>query len=271
MHRIHVVGTGPRTGTTLMVEAIAACCDVDMIGNHEDPIWRWPPRAGRIYLTKRPRDLLVAETALRANPYLYVICMIRDPRDMIVSKHRHSEDGLYWAGLNFWKNRAPLLKKLRGHPRFLVVRYEDLVRDPDGVQAALENEMPFLKPKAPFSRFHEAAKPSADAEKAMGSVRPISSSSIGNWRQHKSRVAGQLKLHGPITEDLIAFGYETGVAWEGELEGVAPDETPSYWGDGDQSKAYANMQKRRRLKALWMLLGHVGFLAALKARLKPSA
>ena len=102
MKRIHIVGSGPRTGTTFLAEMMIACFAIDVHTEHEDSIYTWLPYVGDIFLTKKPRDILVIEPVLRIMRNLYVIYMARDPRDMIVSKHEKDPDR-YWANLKFWK------------------------------------------------------------------------------------------------------------------------------------------------------------------------
>ena len=65
MKRIHIVGSGPRTGTTLIAEMMIACFEIDLHTEHEDSIYTWPPYRGNIFLTKKPRDILVIEPILR--------------------------------------------------------------------------------------------------------------------------------------------------------------------------------------------------------------
>jgi hypothetical protein len=52
--------------------------------------------------------------------------------------------------------------------------------------------------------------------------------SVGRWRNHRSRIAVQLELHGPITEDLVEFGYEANDSWLQLLEGGEPDVSSSH-------------------------------------------
>jgi hypothetical protein len=227
MQRIHIVGSGPRTGTTLLAECIAACFHIDAHAQHETPIRRHRKGMG-IYLTKKPADLLIVGSRLKIDRHLHVIAMLRDPRDMAVSRHSRAPER-YYAPLRFWKRRVPILRQLQRHPRFIVVRYESLVREPDAIQERLRRKMPFLIKKAPFSEFHQIGSPSAKSIKATGSLRPISESSIGRWRDHLPRLAGQLLLHGPISDELIEFGYEWDENWLELLEGVEPDLTPSHF------------------------------------------
>ena len=228
MKRVHIVGSGPRTGTTLMFEVMVACCEFDHFCKHEDRIFIDPPEKGDIFLTKAPQDTLVVEPILKVDPGLYVICMIRDPRDAIVSKHG-TEPDRYWASLRFWKAYIPFWRRFRHHPRCITVKYEDFVSDPDKIQRILANRMPFLKMKLPFSQYHEATKPSKLSMLALGSVRPIAPLGIGKWQKHLPRVAGQIQLHGSISEDLIELGYEKDDAWMKVLLGVEPDLEKSHW------------------------------------------
>ena len=219
MKRIHIVGASPRTGTTLMAEAMIACFNIDLYIDHENRISAKPPRGGNIFLTKDPQDIVIARPLLKIWPDLYIIYMIRDPRDIITSKHPKDPDR-YWTHLKFWKICTPYGRKLKDHPHFITIRYEDLVRDPDGTQGLLIERMPFLVKEAAFSRFHEVSAPSPGSVLALRKVRPISSASAGRWQNHLPRVVGQLLQHGPITKELIEFGYETDDSWLEELEGL---------------------------------------------------
>jgi hypothetical protein len=160
---------------------------------------------------------------------------MRDPRDVIVSRHGKDQTR-YWTSLRVWKQRVPLVRALQGHERFLLVRYEDLVTDPDGVERRIRDRMPFLASVRPFSAFASVATPSARALEALGPVRPFDTDSIGSWRNHLPRVAGQLAQHGPITEELVAFGYERDGTWVSTLDGVVPDLSRSHRGEGSRRR-----------------------------------
>lgn len=228
MQRIHIVGASPRSGTTLIAEAMVACFEIDLFCEHEARIFSDPPGPGKIFLTKAPRDILLAEQALARVPQLQVIYMLRDPRNIIVSKHGR-DPSRYWAGLKFWKAYTPIGRRLKNHPRFITLRYEDLLIDPDGVQAQLMQRLPFLVKRAPFSDYHNVAQPGSDARAALNGVRRIAADRLDTWRQHLPRIAGQLEQHGDITPDLIEFGYEPDDDWLRELDGVDADLSPSHW------------------------------------------
>jgi len=226
MKRIHVVGVSPRTGTTLMTEALKTCFEIDYSTDHEDHLYTRAPGQPDIFLSKLPSGIMRVGPSLKVDPNLYVICLIRDPRDIICSKH-NKDPNRYWAGLKFWNTFVPELKKMSSHPRFIPIKYEDFVTDPDSTQQQIAEQIPFLKQLAPFSEYHNVAKVTDKSMEALRSVRPIKPTSVGRWRKHKARIAGQIQQHGSISEDLIAFGYEKDNRWLNELNDVEPDLTPS--------------------------------------------
>ncbi|UBM62463.1 sulfotransferase [Candidatus Sulfidibacterium hydrothermale] len=228
MKRIHIIGSGPRTGTTLLAEAMVACYEIDNYVEHEARIFKDEPLTGNIFLTKYPADYYAVNLPLMLNPDLYVICIIRDPRDAIISKHGSRQD-IYWAGLRYWKLFVKYYDKLRKHKRFILIKYEDLVSKPDEIQELIEKQIPFLKRKAKFSEYHLVAKPNKKALSALKGVRPILPNGIGVWKADLSRVVGQVILHGNISDDLIKFGYEPDKSWENILENINPNFGESFW------------------------------------------
>lgn len=229
MERIHIVGAGPRTGTTLLAECMRACFEIDAYEPHEASLCKHKKNVD-IYLTKNPADLNLVGPRLLIDRHLHVLAMIRDPRDVMVSKHG-SDPSRYWAPLRIWKRHAGIIQRLRAHRRFVLIRYETLVSEPNSVQEMLISRMSFLRQKGRFSEFHQVASPTAQSLAAMGSLRPFDRASIGQWRNHLPRVAGQISIHGQIAQDLISFGYERDESWLTMLEGVIPDSSPSHWPD----------------------------------------
>lgn len=216
-----------------MAEMISACFKVDFDVKHEQSIYEEPNHAGKVFVSKKPHDIIWAEPVLKRVTDLFIIYMLRDPRDVVVSKHNYDPDR-YWVGLNLWKCYTPFADRLDANPRFINVRYEDLVRTPALVQSYLLDRIPFLRQTAPFGAFHEFATPSEDAITALGGVRRPSVESIGRWRRHAPRIAGQLIRHNAISQDLITYGYERNADWEVELKNVTPDMSESHhpesWG-----------------------------------------
>jgi hypothetical protein len=118
---------------------------------------------------------------------------------------------------------------MAGNERFLEIRYEDFVRDPDAVQQVIARKFPWLKKTHNFSEYHEYAKVSEKSVRAMHSVRPIAPTSVGVWTQNPGRIKAQQMLHGSLTPELIECGYESSGDWEKVLEDVEPDFTRSLY------------------------------------------
>lgn len=213
-----------------MVELLVASFKIDGHADHEMSVFAQPDRDYDMFCSKLPGDLLNVGPLLRFDETLWVINMIRDPRDVVVSRHARAPSK-YWVHLGVWKQRRGAAKRLASNPKCITIRYEDLVNDPDGVQRELERRMPFLERTAAFSEFHKQAAPSERAIEALGGVRPIETSSIGNWRQHKARLAAQIATHGDIDQDLIDLNYETDRSWRQELDGVMPDHGESFFSE----------------------------------------
>lgn len=204
--------------TELMVNGFA----IDGYAEHEMSIFHRPYDESDVFCSKWPHDIDVVRPLLWIDPQLWVIFMLRDARDVIVSRHPQDPE-VYWTNLGLWKRYTRFARRLAEHPRFVTVRYEDLVRDPDCVQHTIARWLPFLKVKAPFSTYHQSAKPSERSADALRGVRPLDAQSIGRWRLHKPRVAAQLRLHGPLGRDLIYHKYEVNEEWLAELAGIEPD------------------------------------------------
>jgi len=181
---------------------------------------------GQILLTKRPKDTMYVQAILEKDPEFYVIYMVRDPRDVIVSRHGKDKD-MYYSNIRLWREMHAYAKPLYGHERFLEVRYEDFVRDPDATQRLIAGKFPWLEKEHDFSEYHKYASVSEKSIMAMHSVRPIAPSSVGVWTQHPGRIKGQQSIHGSLSPDLIACGYETSAAWERVLDAVEPDSSRS--------------------------------------------
>ena len=199
-------------------------------------VWDWAPEtetsmlvpsqhlSGRC-LTKKPAGGNYARCFLR-DPHKWLIYCQRDPRDIVCSIHARAPE-LYWANLRQWRYMRRKISRLQANPRLIVVRYEELVKDPNKMQKFLAEQIPWLKQKVLFSDYQNISKPSSQSQRAMHGVRQIDTLSVGIWRQHLPRLTGQLLQHGSITKELIEDGYEKDEAWIKELADVAPDLTPS--------------------------------------------
>ena len=244
--RLHIVGCAPRSGTTLLAEMCRICFEVDGACDHEQSIFKRIKQPYDIFLTKHPREAMFMPPLLRVDRGFWCLFVMRDPRDVITSEHKR-QPGQYYVSLRLWLDNFRIWRRVRKHPRFVTVRYEDLARDPAGVQAELMRRMPFLKARHKFSEYHRVGKFSELSQRAMHTIRPADTASVARWQSHLPRIKGQCQLHGDLEQPLIAAGYERDGAWKALLAGVAPDLNPSV--DGD-----AALDWRARAKLRWKIV-----------------
>ena len=227
---LHIVACSPRSGTTLLHEAMVTCFNIDKQYGHEIRFQKAWARSGEILLTKRPKDSLYMPAVLETDPDFFVIYVLRDPRDVIVSRHGKNKDR-YYANFRLWSELHAVARTLYGHEQFIEVKYEDFVTRPDDVQKAIAARFPWLTQRHRFSEYHEHAVVSEQSKRAMHGVRPIAPTSVGLWKENLPRIRGQQELHGPMTPALIECGYETSAEWEAQLSGVDIDRRKSVYAE----------------------------------------
>ncbi|MFC1778880.1 sulfotransferase [Thermodesulfobacteriota bacterium] len=238
---IHIVGCSPRSGTSLLQELMTTCFKIDSYCEHEQSIFKVNKMKGDVVCTKSPREMPYMPWLLRVDPELHVIYMLRDPRSVVVSKHKKAPDQ-YYSNLKVWKANEHYRKQINDHKRFLVIKYEDLVMSPDIIQKTIEESFPFLLETAPFSEFHKRANPSLLTTRALNGLRPISNNRIDSWQNHLPRVKAQINRYGDISDDLIELGYETSFLWQEKLKDIEPD---YYESIQDEHYTYFNTLKMK--------------------------
>jgi hypothetical protein len=129
----------------------------------------------------------------------------------------------YLSSFAYWKVWDIQTRPLTADSRYLSLRYEDLVTDPDAVQKQLTQAFPFLEKLHDFSEYALFSKASRKALAAMNGLRPVSTDSIGNWKNHLPRVKAQLIKYPDLAALLIEHGYEKDMAWTSLLDAVAPE------------------------------------------------
>lgn len=248
MKHVHVVGC-PRSGTTLLTEMMIASFSLEGHCEHEETIFKAPAGGYDIYLSKKPNDILWMEQILDIDPDLHVIALLRDPRAVICSIHQ-GHQGMYFCNYPVWKRAEQALQRIMRHPRVMLVRYEDLVADPDAVQQRIIEQMPFLEPTGSFSQFHQRAKSSEASQKALGGVRHVDSKRVAGWRAHLPRLKQQLDRYPGLADDLLRYGYETDRAWLQELADVSPVRYPCRYPDSNQwwKRLEQNLRFRQKIR-----------------------
>lgn len=224
----HVVVCGfPRTGSTLLQLMIAASVvDVRVFDGEIEALWaaRHALRNHRWMLTKCPRDIEHVEAirrryaGRRARP-LFVF-MQRDPRAVLTSRHAGYPDSRgYYVDFDRWRRVDSLRRALGTTEDVLDVRYEDLVRDPDRIQARLAGFVGWSQ-HSRFSDYlqsiqHRRASVDSMTDGALGGLRSVESSRIQRWRDPDNEPRLQAMLHAlpELPERLIELGYEVDRSW----------------------------------------------------------
>lgn len=224
--RIHVVGC-PRSGTTLLMELISTCYHSAGFCEHEISVFAPVPVSGAdsVYFTKQPNDIKQILHIFPRDENLHIIYLGRDPRAVITSKHRENPEQ-YFCNYRVWKECDLAAQRYKDEPRFLFLRYEDLIADPDGVQRCINDHFSFLRQRHLFSEFQQHAKPSSASARAMNGLRDVNADSLRKWQQHLPRIVEQMSRHPALAEDLIRLGYEPDRTWTSLLDDVKGEVLP---------------------------------------------
>ncbi len=245
MKRIHIVGCH-RSGTTLLFELMTTCFRHDAHCDHERSIFKDKAHCDGIYISKKPSDITHIEQIFSADPDLYLLYLIRDPRAVISSIHPSKSDR-YFSSFERWQRYEQAAAPLKSHPRFLEVRYEDLVRHPDKVQSSICTRFSFLETMHPFSAFEKFAQTSKPAEISLKGIRAINDKSIDRWKEHLPRIKFQLERYPALVQCLIEYGYEQDDQWLTLVEDIKPKKQ-SYGESGTSYLKQKEMNLRYWLK-----------------------
>lgn len=218
MKRLHITGC-IRSGTTLLVEMMRIGFESDGPWEHETSLLSSVPDDLDVCITKHPGELDLLARLMPYDDRLHGIYVMRDPRSVITSVHRKAPD-CYATSLAHWKKSEEHASRLRLTRRFITVRYEMLVSQPDEVQERMVRAFSFLEVKGRFSSFQNASSVSDDAKLALNGLRAAAADRINGWRNHLSRIKEQLAEHPDLPEILISNGYERNTEWLTMLEGA---------------------------------------------------
>ncbi len=245
--RIHIIGAS-RSGTTMLCYAMA-CFDRTLLYDRETSAWNYPTLTGslgllaqyagrtgpHVLVTKRGanwwRQERLERLATFARRYgIFLIHIIRDPRDVLSSHHplRHRQ---FYVQPEDWersiRGASWLWHQLDDYPHKLVLKYEDIVRDPQGTQALLCKRTglrlrPGVTSWARLKENVEATQGLGEMVPYMHKLRNFDPASIGKWRTNPNAVAHleQLRYGSPhgvlLNEFMRIYGYQ-------EKDGSAKD------------------------------------------------
>ena len=175
--------------------------------------------------SKYPLDTMCLDTIDKWNVHkkdVKVLLCVRDVRSIITSVHANAP-GRYLAGWDAaykiqkgkmhrdYPGAMKYFRKIqeeRKKNRSMIVRYEDVVRDPD---SAAENIGKFcgVEFDSSFSDFYKG-KQLKGMSVALNGVRPVQLDRIDGWKdkKHAKRIKNQFKQCPALNDVLTAFNYE---------------------------------------------------------------
>jgi hypothetical protein len=227
--RTHILVCGfPRSGTTLLQLMLENALPEARRFGRETAGWRAATYAWRnhaIIISKMPHDLF--RLAALRNFYsrrpaaLKIILMLRDPRDVLTSQRKFGGPEGYCVSSQRWRNYYNAFVAERTREDCLVVRYEDLVADPDRQQRRIE-QFTSETMRIPFSDFHSVERPDFEADTLNG-LRPVETNLVRRWAapECRERIAQVLDELAELPEALTELGYEGNTDWIGEWRGAA--------------------------------------------------
>jgi hypothetical protein len=199
-----IIGGCPRSGTSLLLSIISAHPNIYAI---RDEAWAFydtddlaefsrfldnllwphiPPGAEKTYdrwCEKTPRNIFAFANIMRFfGPGTRLINLVRDGRDVIISRHPH-DPTKYWVEdwMWIWSVNEGLL--YRDHPQVLTVHYEDIVLD---YTREIERICDFIcEPCVDQVRNWFANKTITTHSAWKDGARPLYQNSIGRWKHHK--------------------------------------------------------------------------------------
>jgi hypothetical protein len=181
-------------------------------------------RGRKHYITKRGHGWYKppnVETILNhtKSENLGIICLVRDPRDTMLSVYAGSKSANpsyvtqdHWYASVTAADR--IFTELRDHRRKLILRYEDLVKQPLLVQSRIADTfglrmnpraLPIDRVKDNFERLN--IRFNRDELKALNGLRNMDAESVGRWRRNGPALETRdMKPH--IRERFLAYCEE---------------------------------------------------------------
>jgi len=154
---------------------------------------------------KTPHNGLITEMLCQWYPGAAIIHLLRDPRDAVASMLR-----MPWAPKNVYSNARAWLRFNQGawrsrlRPNYLLVRYEELVSEPE---AQLRRVCAFVGEEYSPAMLVPNWDPTAELAWFQRAEEPVTTQRLGRWREELT--ANQAALaEWAVGRDMRTFGYE---------------------------------------------------------------
>lgn len=178
-------------------------------------------RSGKsVWADKTPENIRRVDFVWRHFPRARFVHMIRDGRDVACSLRRQSWMKLADRGSSdvtarcatYWVERVSIRSTFANDPRYTELRYEDLVRNPEGTLRSLLDTLG-------LDWSERMLLPDED-ERGIAAAGPAFTSSVGRWRKElsNSEIATVKSIAGPL---LVELGYERDANWGRDIGVVA--------------------------------------------------
>ncbi len=182
--RVHIVGF-KRSGTTLLQQLFRCFKDTYVASSNGVHFWDYevPAAAAGTVVTKFSKDAYFVDRCLEEGAQ--VVYMLRDPRDTLTSKF--NKTGVRASDPEKLAHRINVFNESENSwgSSVLFIYYEELVRQPEVVQAVLSRWLS-LEIDIPFSEGHTRMQDDTP-QQALNGVRPVDTSSIGRWKDPEYR------------------------------------------------------------------------------------
>ncbi len=239
IRRAHIIGCA-RSGTTMLHYAMAT---FDKVNLHEvESNIRYTPSitqslalcrkpAGSWLITKREFGWFEPDAVDDLMTFLIaeniaLINVVRDPRDVLVSRHAGNDASDYYVDPDRWLASITAGEKIyravSERVPALTLRYEDIVRQSDVVEQRLIEELELVRSHE-AGKFNELTRTMTRKgittnpwmQRALHSVRDFDQNSVGRWRydENKRRYLHNLfstrpDLHSAVVRFMAAHQYD---------------------------------------------------------------
>lgn len=204
----------PRSGNTMLYAMLSSCFEgVTQLKGEHIPIEARISNYDKVTIAKYPRPVskrILGDEYDASRDFLttppedaLLIFIVRDPRDALMSKHGSFGSEPFLKSASAWFSVIEEIQKIKDRHNVLVLRYEDIIADPDSIQRKIAH-LSGLKMSGTFSNFNEMVKTSgAQLTKhnlgELNGLRPVDSSRVFAYRNEPREVVQ------PIVEKILEF------------------------------------------------------------------
>jgi hypothetical protein len=213
LKRIYVMGCG-RSGTWLLTGIMATFKDASVLYK-EIPVEYFGLLSSDHSAVVLKRTAKAYETIEAIPPQIIILFIVRHPFDVLTSHHAIFSlisGRQYHVTPGRWLGETLALRWLidSQRPCTKIVRYEDLVTDPNRIQAEIGSFLE-MEIETPADEYHKVFKPPPEIMRTMQGLRPPDVSSIGRWKSDPEAIAYlksiQLRLSACLPWIEKTFGY----------------------------------------------------------------